>query len=106
MKRIHCLAAVGAAALLSFCVSAQAGKSDPIRVVPGSSGKDANLTHNIQYGNAKAREQQWSVRKVKGTGSNVDLAHGPKPLMSGKDPRFDMAAKQLRESQFQIAPLK
>ena len=94
------------AIVLALASPSHAGKSDPIRVVSGSSAGEPNLAANLQYGNAKAREQLLSVRKVKGTGSNIDLAHGPRPLISAKDPRFDTATRELRETRFQIAPLK
>jgi hypothetical protein len=43
---------------------------------------------------------------VPSTGRSIDLAHGPRPLLSPKDPRYETALRELRQQQFQVAPLK
>jgi hypothetical protein len=82
-------------------------KANQIRVAPaGTSANDVNLVTNRPAGNAKAWAQAQSLRTVPSTSPTVDLAHGPRPTMSPKDPRYEQAARELRESQYQIAPLK
>ena len=82
-------------------------KANQIRVAPaGASANDVNLVTNRPAGNAKAWAQAQSLKTAPGTGSTIDLAHGPRPTMSPKDPRYEQAARELRESQYQIAPLK
>jgi hypothetical protein len=47
-----------------------------------------------------------SFRTVPRTGPSIDLAPGPRPLLSPKDPRYEAALRELRQQQFQVAPLK
>jgi hypothetical protein len=89
-------------------------KANQIRFAPsGSSANDPDLLKDRPFGNAKAWAQQhraWaqqhSATTFPGTESTVDLVHGPRPTMSPKDPRYEQAARKLRESQYQAAPLK
>jgi hypothetical protein len=81
-------------------------KANQIRVVPGSSVNDLNLANNRPVGNAKAWVHAQSLRTVSSTGPSVDLAHGPRPMLSPKDPRYGQVVLELRESKFQVAPLK
>jgi len=113
MKSLLLLAAA-TAALLTTANSVSAGepllspraKANQIRVVPGSSAHDVNLVTNRPTGNARAWALAQSLRKVPGTGPSIDLAHGPRPLLSPKDPRYETALRKLRDSSFQVAPLK
>lgn len=75
-----------------------------VRVVPGNSSD--NINRSLQDGSPKGREQAYSLRRVQGTGSTVDLAHGQRPSVSPKDPRYEAAFRALRATEFQVAPLK
>lgn len=77
-----------------------------IRVVPGSSAGDVNLAAVGPIGNAKAWALAQSFRTVPASGADIDLAHGPRPAVSPKDPRFEQAARRMGEAKFQVAPLK
>ena len=79
--------------------------ADSLRTVPGTSST-VDLIKDRPVGNAKAWELARSFRTVPSAGPSVDLAHGPRPLLSPKDPRYDQVARELREAQFQVAPLK
>jgi|SRR5688572_11586055 len=116
MKTVkYLLVAAVAAVTLSATLSAQAAEpllspkakalADSLRKVPPAAS-DVKLLANRPIGNAKAWELAQSFRKVPGTGSGVDLAHGPRPLLSPKDPRYEQAVRELRQQQFQVAPLK
>jgi hypothetical protein len=116
MKTVkYLLVAAVAAVTLNATLSAQAAEpllsprakalADSLRKVP-SAKSDVNLATNRPMGNAKAWELAQSFRKVPSTGPSVDLAHGPRPLLSPKDPRYETALRELRQQQFQIAPLK
>jgi hypothetical protein len=59
-----------------------------------------------QSGSPKGRELARSLRVVPSTGRSVDLAHGSRPLLSPKDPRYETALRELRAREFQVAPLK
>ena len=115
MKMINCkLTALAAIGLFAAAVSAQAGepllspraRANQIRVVPGSSIGDKDFVHNIEYGNAKARQLAAASRTVASTVRDIDLAHAPRPTFSPKDPRFETALRQNALNQFQFAPLK
>ena len=57
-------------------------------------------------GSPRGRELADSLRKVPSASPSVDLAHGPRPTMSPKDPRYETALRELRTREFQVAPLK
>ena len=111
------LLAIAAAGIFTLAASAQAGEplyspkakalADSLKKVPATTS-DVNLALDRPAGNAKAWELARSLRSVPSTGPSIDLAHAPRPTMSPKDPRYevalrDNAAKQL---EIQIAPLK
>ena len=111
----HLLVAAAAVVTLNLAQSVQAAE-------PVLSPKAAQLQHELRkvpiapsevylikdrpIGNAKARELARSLRTVPSTGSSSDLAHGPRPMLSPKDPRYETALRELRQQKFQIAPLK
>lgn len=116
MKSVnYLLVAAAAVVTLNVTLSAQAAEpllspkakalADSLRKVP-SAASDVNLATNRPVGNAKAWELAQSFRKVPSTGPSIDLAHGPRPTLSPKDPRYETALRELRQQQFQIAPLK
>jgi hypothetical protein len=78
--------------------------ADSLRTVPGSTTD--MIDRSVLPGTPKGRELAYSLRKVPSTGPRVDLAHGPRPLLSPKDPRYETALRELRAKEFQIAPLK
>ena len=114
MKKMILLA-VAAAGIFTLAASAQAGEplyspkakalADSLKKVPAVTS-DVNLALDRPAGNAKAWELARSFRSVPSTGPSIDLAHGPRPLLSPKDPRYEQAARELRQQQFQVAPLK
>ena len=79
-------------------------QGNQIRVVKGVS--EDKLDRSLQLGSPKGRELANSLRKVPSTGPSIDLAHSPRPLLSPKNVRYDQAARELRQTGFQIAPLK
>ena len=78
-------------------------QGNQIHIVAGSSVGDPDLLANRQYGSASARGSFRSAIKAPGT-NTTDLARGPRPTMSPKDPRFAQALREMRE--VQVAPLK
>ena len=109
------LVAAAAVVTLNASLSAQAAEpllspkakalADSLRKVPAiASG--VNLATDRPIGNARAWELERSLRTVPSTGRSIDLAHGPRPLLSPKDPRYEMASRELWQQQFQVAPLK
>ena len=64
------------------------------------------IDRSVLSGSPKGREIAYSLRTVPSTGLSVDLAHGPRPLLSPKDPRYETALRELRAREFQVAPLK
>ena len=78
--------------------------ADSLRTVPGSTTD--MIDQSVLPGSPKGRELAYSLRKVPSTGPSVDLAHGPRPLLSPKDPRYEAALRELRASEFQVTPLK
>ena len=106
------LLTAAAATLLTAMNTAQAdepllsprAKANQIRTVAGTS--EDKLDRSIKAGSPKGIAMAESLRKVASAGPAVDLAHGPRPTLSPKDPRYEQAARELREAQFQVAPLK
>jgi hypothetical protein len=78
--------------------------ADSLRTVPGSTTD--MIDRSFLPGTPKGRELAYSLRKLPSTGPSVDLAHLPRPLLSPKDPRYEMALRELRARDFQVAPLK
>ena len=112
MKR-SLLLAVAVAGVLTFVGNTFAGDplhspkakalADSLRKVPAvASG--VNLATDRPIGNARAWELANSLRTVPSTGRSIDLAHGPRPTLSPKDPRYDQELRRLQE--VQVAPLK
>jgi len=105
---------VAAAAAVTLTITAQAGEpllspkakalADSLRKVPGTTTD--MVDRSIQPGTPRGREFAHSLRKVPSTGPSIDLAHGPRPTLSPKDPRYETALRELRQQQFPIAPLK
>lgn len=109
------LLAIATAGIFTFAASAQAGEpllspkaqeqADSLRKVP-TVASEVNLATNRPNGNAKAWELAQSFKKVPSTGNNIDLAHAPRPTMSPKDPRYEVALRENATKSFQVAPLK
>ena len=111
MKNPLLLAATAATLLTAFnTVSAgepaqsPRAKSNQIRTIEGVT--DDKLDRAIQPGTPKSRDLAESLHRVPRTGPSIDLAHGPRPNLSPKDPRYDQVARELRVMEFQVAPLK
>ena len=99
------LAAVNSASAAEPLLSPKAkALADSLRTVPGSTAD--MIDRSVGPGSPKGRELAYSLRKVPSTGPSVDLAHGPRPLLSPKDPRYETALRELRAREFQVAPLK
>ena len=80
-------------------------KANQIRHAPsGSSINDPDLVKDRPAGNARAWAQTHRLQATPGAASTVDLAHGPRPTISPKDPRYEQEARRLRE--LQVAPIK
>lgn len=78
--------------------------ADSLRTVPGSTTD--TIDRGVLPGSPKGRELAYSLRRVPSVGPSVDLAHGPRPTMSPKDPRYEAVLRELRAKEFQVAPLK
>ena len=78
--------------------------ADSLRTVPR--GTPDIFDRSVLPGSPKGRELAYSLRKVPSTGPSVDLAHGPRPTMSPKDPRYETVLRELRAKEFYVAPLK
>ena len=78
-------------------------QGNQIHVVAGSPVNNPNLVTNRPAGNVRGWANARSLVKTPGM-DTTDLAHGPTPTMSPKDPRYAQALQELRE--VQIAPLK
>ncbi len=78
--------------------------ADSLRKVPVASEKTPDLAANRPAGNAKGWELARSFRRVPSTGPSIDLAHGPRPTFSPKDPRYQREFRHMH--QIEIAPLK
>jgi hypothetical protein len=106
------LLAIVAAVGLTFAGRAQAGEPAlspkaaqlryDFRTVPGTTSD--MIDRSVKAGAPKALALAHELRKVPSTGPSIDLAHGPRPLLSPKDPRYDQELRRLQE--VQIAPLK
>jgi len=111
MKR-SLLFAVAVAGVLVFTGNIFAGdavmsprakeQADSLRKVPGTTTD--MVDRSVKPGSPRAIAQAESLRKVPSTGPSIDLAHGPRPTLSPKDPRYDREVRRLQE--VQIAPLK
>ena len=111
MKR-SLLFAVAVAGVLTFAGNTFAGDAvlspkakelaDSLRKVPGTTTDMAD--RSIKPGSPKGIAMAQESRKVASTGPSIDLAHGPRPTLSPKDPRYDQELRRLRE--VQVAPLK
>jgi hypothetical protein len=77
-------------------------QANQVHVMAGDSTY-ADTTTIRPAGNARAWESARSLMKAPGT-DTTDLAHGPTPTMSPKDPNYAQALREMRE--VQIAPLK
>jgi hypothetical protein len=110
----HLLVAAAAVVTLNATFSAQAGQpllspkakalADSLRKVPGTTPD--MIDRSVKVGSPKAIALAESLRKVPSTGQSIDLVHVPRPTLSPKDPRFEMAWRQNAVKEFQIAPLK
>jgi hypothetical protein len=99
------LTAVNAASAAEPLLSPKAkALADSLRTVPGSTTD--MIDRSVLSGSPKSREMAYSLRTVPSTGPSVDLAHGPRPSLSPKDPRYETALRELRAREFQVAPLK
>ncbi len=110
------LLAIAAAGIFTLAASTQAGEpllspraqehANSVRKVPGTTTD--KIDRSIKIGSPKALELANSVRKVPSTGPSIDLAHAPRPTMSPKDPRYEVALREnaTRQLDVQIAPLK
>lgn len=78
--------------------------ADSLRTVPGNTID--LIDRSVLPGTPKGRELAYSLRKVPSTGPSVDLARGPRPTMSPKDPRYETALREMRMKEFYIAPLR
>jgi hypothetical protein len=81
-------------------------QEDSLKRVPGITTD--MIDRSVKAGSPRQVEVAASLRKVPSTGPTVDLAHAPRPTLSPKDPRYDVALRQNAEKQaeIQIAPLK
>ena len=116
--KTNILLAIAVAGAFGLAASAHAGDAllspkaqalaDSLKKVPGTSVNQPNLATNRPVGNAKAWELAQSLRKVPSTGPSIDLAHAPRPTMSPKDPRYEVALREnaTKQLEVQIAPLK
>ncbi len=110
------LLAIGAAGIFTLAASAQAGEplhspkgqdqAYSLRKVPGTTPD--MIDRSVKLGSPKVIEFAHSLRRVPSTGASIDLAHAPRPTMSPKDPRYEVALREnaAKQVEFQIAPLK
>src|SRR2546428_13122628 len=106
------LLAVAVAGAFTLMASAQADDArlspkakelrDSVRTVSGTTPD--LLDRSVRAGSPKAIAFAESQRKVSSTSPTIDLAHGPRPTLSPKDPRYEQEARRLQE--VQLAPLK
>lgn len=96
---VFTLSANAADAVMSPRAKAQA---DSLKKVPGTTTD--MVDRSVKPGSPRGIEMAQSLRRVPSTGPSIDLAHGPRPTLSPKDPRYDQELRRLRE--VQIAPLK
>lgn len=97
------LTAVHAASAADPSLSPRA-KASQSRTVSGAT--DDKLDRSIKPGSPRAIARAESLRKVPKTGAHIDLAHGPHPLLSPKDPRYETTIRELRGIRGQSAPAK
>ena len=64
------------------------------------------IDRSRKSGSPKGQELAQSQRTVSSTSAGIDLAHGARPTLSPKDPGYEAALRELRQSQIQVAPLK
>lgn len=76
--------------------------AESLRTVPGASTD--MIDRSVKSSSPKGIAQAESQRSVSSVGRNIDLAHGARPSLSPKDPRYDQELRRLQESQ--VAPLK
>lgn len=105
---------VAAAAAMTLTLTTQAGEplfspkakelADSLRKVPGTTAD--MIDRSIQPGTPRSRELAYSLRKVPSIGTSIDLAHAPRPTLSPRDPRYEMALRENAVREFQIAPVK
>ena len=81
------------------------GQAGSLRKVP-TVARDVNVATNRPIGNARAWELGPSLRKVPSTGPSIDLAHAPRPRVSPKDPRYEIALRENAAKSLLVAPLK
>ena len=115
MKTLKKVLLAAAVVAIGTTLSAKAGEplyspkakelAAALRKVPIAEN-EPNLAANLPNGNAKAWEVAQSLRRVPGTGTDIDLAHATRPMLSPKDPRFEVAWRENAEREFQIAPVK
>lgn len=106
------LFAVAVAGVFALTASTYAGhavlspkaksQADSLRKVPGTTPE--MIDRSVKVSSPKGIALAESLRKVPSTGPSIDLAHGPRPTLSPKDPRYDQELRRLRE--VQVAPLK
>ena len=114
--KTNILLAIAVAGAFGLAASAHAGNAllspkaqafaDSLKKVPGTSVKEPNLAINRPFGNAKAWELAQSLRKVPSTGPSIDLAHAPRPTMSPKDSRYEMALRENATKQLEVEIIK
>ena len=114
MKTLNKVVVAAAAVVaLNFTLTARAveplltprAQGNQIHHVSGTNN-DPDLAMIRPLGTPRQVEFAKSLQRVPGTNNDVDLVHGPRPTMSPRDPRYEMAMKQLRDQQFQVAPVK
>ena len=110
------LLAIAVASAFGLAASANAGDAllspkaqafaDSLKKVPGTTSD--MIDRSVKVGSPKAIELAHSLRKVPSTGPSIDLAHAPRPTMSPKDSRFEMALREnaTKQLEVQITPLK
>lgn len=76
--------------------------ADSLKKVPGTTPD--LIDRSVKAGSPRAIAQAESLRRVPSTSPTIDLAHGPRPMLSPKDPRYAQELRRLQESQ--VAPLK
>ena len=103
-----------AATVAAFTAVNSASAAEPLRsprasadLVPTVPGVTVDkLARSLPLGSPKGREMAYSVRVVPSSGTSIDIAHGPRPSLSPRDPRYEQVARELRAPEFQVAPLK
>ena len=110
----HLLAAAVAVVTLTLTLNASAGEpllsprakelAHSLRKVPGTTPD--MIDRSVKVGSPKAIAFADSLRKVPSIGRNIDLTHAPRPTLSPKDPRFEMAWRENAVKEFQVAPLR